>query len=145
MDVNIALEALLNEHAIVIHDKTFQPTQINKITLSSGETQYWIRGEESMWLCIDADTEEITMFEDIDEELEPSDGAVFYGGDDYEFSYEANGKLLDEDGEQIDTVEFKEYESTRGDVLRLTEYEVAADVIQSAIGWTITEEDLQEV
>ncbi len=145
MDVNIALEALLKEQAIVINDKTFQPTQVNKVNLSSGEIQYWIRGEENVWLCIDADTEEIRMFEDIDEELEPNDGAVFYGGDDYEFSYEADGKVLDEEDEQIDTVEFKEYESPRGDILRLTEYEVAADVIQSAIGWTITEEDLQEV
>lgn len=145
MDVKKALEYLLQLQAIVINDKTFQPTIINKVNLKTGESQYWIRSNDSVWLSIDPGSDEIRMFEDIDEELEPADETVFYAGEDYELSYEADGKVFDEDGEQIDIVEFKEYESQKGDVLRLTEYEVAADVIQSAIGWTITEADLQEV
>ncbi|MBU4315352.1 hypothetical protein KJ673_03020 [Patescibacteria group bacterium] len=145
MDVKKALETLLQNQAIVINDKTFQPTLINKIHLSTGEEQYWIRSDDSVWLSIDPGSEEVIMLEDIDEELEASDDSVSYAGEDYEFSYEADGKVMDEDGEQIDMVEFREYESLRGDTLRLTEYEVAADIVQSAIGWTITEDDLQEV
>jgi hypothetical protein len=145
MDVKSALDTLLQSRAIVISDKTFEPVSINKVSLSTGDIQYWIKSDEGVWLSVDPGSDEIIMFEDIDEEFEPTDDSVFYSGEDYEFSFEADGKVYDEDGEQIDTVEFKEYESPRGDVLRLTEYEVAADVVQSAIGWTITEADLQEV
>jgi len=145
MNVQSALELLMQERAIVVKGRTFQPTKIDKIHLLTGETEYWIHGEDHIWLSVDAELDEIRMFEDIDEEVEPSEGAVFYGSEDYEISLEGEGKVLDEDDELLDTVKFTEYESSRGAVLRLTEFEVSEDAIDVALGSTVTEEELQEV
>ncbi len=145
MNVLDALKALKNEQPIMVKGKTFQPSKIDIIHLSTGETEYWVHGEDHVWLSIDSDSEEVRMFQDIDEDLEPTDDAVSYAGDDYEFSLEGEGKVLDEEGEQLDTVEFREYESSHGEILRLTKFEVSEDMVDVALGFTVTEDDLRKV
>lgn len=144
MDIQATLELLKNEQPVVVRGKTFTPEGIEKIHLDTGEVQYWIKSRDHIWLSIDPDSEEVMMFEDIDEELEAMDDVVPYGGEDYELSVEQSGKVHDEEGEYMDSVEFRDYESQRGEIIRLTEYEVSEDTIDVALGQIITEDDLQE-
>lgn len=144
MNVQSALDALLSGNPIVVAGKTFTPTQFEKIHLETGETQYWVHGEGHVWLAIDAEAEEVLIFEDIDEEVEVVDDVVPHGGEDFELSLEQKAKVIDEDDEQLDKVEFRDFESTRGQILRLSEFEVSEDTVDVALGQVVTEEELQE-
>lgn len=102
---------------------------------------YWVYTKDGMWLSFDPEGEEIILFEDIDEELEPEDDTVVYGGEDYEFSYEGVAKVDDDDGGI--TTNFKDYENGDGDVIRIMEDDSTGEK-SYAYGVKITEEDLQE-
>ena len=143
MNIQKALDLLLDGRPIVVSGRTFTSTKYQKIHLTTGDTQYWFHCNEPIWLSVDPDSEEVIMFEDIDEEVEAVDDVVPYGGEDHELSVEQSGKVLDEEDEQLDVVEFNDYESHRGQIIRLTEYEVSEDSVDVALGRIVTEEDLQ--
>ncbi|MFZ2682231.1 MAG: hypothetical protein WAZ14_04015 [Patescibacteria group bacterium] len=141
MKLSAALELVQNDLPIVVRDKTFSPRGVDEATLETGEHVYWVYTKDGMWLSFDPDGEEILLFEDINEELEPEDDTVVYGGEDYEFSYEGVAKVDDADGGT--TTNFKEYQNADGDVIRIMEDESTGD-LSYAFGVKITEEDLQE-
>lgn len=141
MKISEALDLLENDQAIVVRDKTFNPRGVDAVSLETGETVYWVHSREGIWLSLDPEGEEIILFEDIDEELEPEDDIVVYGGEDYEFSYEGTATMSAEDGGKVMT--FKEFEDSSGEIIRIMEEESTGD-ISSAYGTKLTEEDLQE-
>ena len=143
MNVQKALDLLLGGSPVVVSGKTFTSAKLQKIHLTTAEMQYWFHGDDHIWLSIDAESEEVVMFEDIDEEVEAIDDVVPYGGEDHELSVEQSGKVLDEEDEQLDVVQFNDYESHRGQIVRLTEYEVSEDSVDVAIGRIMTEEEIQ--
>lgn len=145
MNVEKALSVLLELQPIAVNGRTITPASIEKVHMATGENQYWVRGDDSVWLSVDVDSDEVILFEDIDDELEPVDDVVPYGGEDFELSVEQSGKVLDDDDEQLDVVVFNDYESKRGQIIRLTEYEVSEDKVDVAIGQVVTEEELQKV
>lgn len=142
MKISQALELMKEDEPVVVRDKTVHPRGVEEVILETGERVYWVYTKEGMWLSLDPQGEEIMLFEDLDEELEPEDDTVVYGGEDYEFSYEGNARIEDEDGEGT-MVMFKEYESADGEVLRIMEDESTGDM-SYAYGVKLTEEDLQE-
>ncbi len=142
MTIKEVLVSLQNDSPVVVGDKTFVPHTVEKITLESGEAVYWAVKKDGTWMSVDPASDEIIMFEDIDEEMEPEDDTVVHGGADYEFSYEDTATMKSEEGE--DTVlHFKEFESASGDIIRLTESEATGDV-RVSLGTKVTEDELQE-
>ncbi len=140
MKLSAALELVQNDQPIVVRDKTVNPRGVEEVRLETGEMVYWVFTKEGMWLSFDPDGEEILLFQDVEEDLEPEDETVVYGGEDYEFSYEGVAVAEDEDGGV--TTNFKDYENPDGDVIRIMEDEATGDK-SYAYGIKITEEDLQ--
>lgn len=140
MTILEALKKVQEEQAIVVRDKTFEPTRADEIVLESGETVFWVRAKDGTWLSLDPEGEEVIQFEDIDEELEPEDEIVVYGGQDYEFSYESKVTLLTDDGGTI--MMMREFEGPAA-IIRLIEDESTGDTTAS-YGRKINEEELQE-
>jgi hypothetical protein len=141
MTITEVVDALKNDQAIVVGDTTFQPRGFDPVRLETGETVYWAVAKSGNWLSIDPAADEIIMFEDIDEELEPEDDTVVYGGQDYEFSYEGSATVKSEDGEDI-TMIFREFESSTGDLIRLTDNENANEK-KVSVGSKLTDDELQ--
>lgn len=140
MTIAEALKKVQEEQSIVVRDKTFEPTRVDEIVLESGETVYWVRAKDGTWLSLDPEGEEVIQFEDIDEELEPEDEIVVYGGRDYEFSYESKVTLLTDDGGTM--MMMREFEGPSA-IIRLIEDESTGDTTAS-YGRKINEEELQE-
>lgn len=141
MTIDEILSEVRAKHDVVVRDKTFHPRTLETVILDTGETIYWVYGQDGMWLSLDPGGEEILQFEDINEELEPEDDTVVYGGDDYEFSYEGSATLKDDDTAAMLT--FREYENADGRKIRLTEDEGNGDKTVS-FGNIVTEEEIQE-
>lgn len=141
MTIDEVLSALKSDSAVVVGDTTFEPRGVDSVTLETGETVYWAHEGDGSWLSIDPSSDEIILFEDIDEELEPEDETVVYGGEDYEFSYEGTATIKSEDGEEV-TMGFREYESAGGDIIRLTDSESTGDK-KVSVGTKLTEDELQ--
>lgn len=141
MKLSAALDLVQNDLPIVVRDKTFSPRGVDEARLETGENVYWVYTKDGMWLSFDPDGEEIILFEDIDEELEPEDDTVVYGGEDYEFSYEGVATVGDDDGATV--TNFKDYENEQGELIRIMEDDSNGDKTY-AYGVKITEEDLQE-
>lgn len=141
MTIKEVLAALKEECPVVIGDTTFEPRGMDKLTLEAGEFVYWATKGDGTWLSIDPQSDEIILFEDINEELEPEDDTVVYGGEDYEFSYEDSATMKSDDGEEA-VLHFREFESSGGDIIRITENENTGDTRYS-LGTKLTEDDLQ--
>ena len=140
MTIAEALKKLQEEKAIVVRDRTFEPQGVDEIVLESGESVFWAHSKDGTWLSLDPDGEEVILFEDLDEELEPEDEIVVYGGQDYEFSYESKITLLTDDGGTI--MMMREFEGPSA-IIRLIEDESTGDVTAS-YGRKVNEEELQE-
>lgn len=141
MQISAALEILGNDGPIVVRDKTFKPRGVEAVALETGEKVYWVPSEDGVWLSLDPEGEEIILFEDIDEELEPEDDIVVYGGEDHELAYEGIATTSVEDGGK--TLTFKDYASSDGEIVRIMVEETTGDTT-AAYGIKLTEEDLQE-
>ncbi len=141
MKLSEALALVQEDESIVVRDKTITPRGVDAVTLETGEKVFWVYTREGMWLSFDPEGEEILLFEDIDEDLEPEDDTVVYRGEDFEFSYEGVAKIEDDDGGSV--MNFKEYENSDGNLIRIMEEEATGDM-SYAFAIKITEEDLQE-
>lgn len=140
MTIAEALQELQEEKAIVVRDRTFEPQGVDEIVLESGESVFWAHSKDGTWLSLDPEGEEVILFEDIDEELEPEDDIVVYGGQDYEFSYESKITLLTDDGGTI--MMMREFEGPTA-IIRLIEDESTGDT-QASYGRKVNEEELQK-
>ena len=141
MTIDEIIAEVREKHDVVVRDKTFHPRTCETAVLDTGEHVYWVYGQDGMWLSLDPGGEEILQFEEINEELEPEDDVVVYGGDDYEFSYEGSATIKDDDTAAL--FRFREFENTNGMRLRLTEDEASGDKTVS-FGFVVTEEEIQE-
>ena len=143
MTVKKALSELKNGKSILVGGKEVVPEQLEYLKLEDGEEVLWVRTEGNLWLSIDAVSDEVFFFQDLDESLEDGEDSVLYNGSDYEFSSGGSGEMQDEEGEELDKVSFRDYESGSA-VIRIVSYEVTGDHI-SSVGHRVTEEELQAV
>lgn len=141
MRVQEVLETINKFDPVVVAGKTFEPQTIDQVILESGETVFWVHGDDGSWLSLDQESEEVIRFTDVEEEVGAAKDVVLYAGDEYEFSYESSAKVRDEDGEE-ELISFREYEAPSGMVLRVINYEVIGERVVS-IGEKITEDMLQ--
>jgi hypothetical protein len=141
MMISEIVAALQAETGIIVRDKTFHVRSVETAILDTGENVFWAYSDAGVWLSVDPGGEEIMQFEDIDEELEPEDDVVVYGGNDYEFSYEGSATLKDD--ETAATYTFREFENSDGRRIRLTTDEGNGDTTVS-FGMVVTEEEIQQ-
>ena len=142
MEVSEAAQRLMQDEPIVVAGKTFEPTSIEELKLETGEMMYWIMDGADVWLSLDVGSEEIILFSEIEGEFDPTEDTVVYSGEDYEFTYEGEGILL-EDGEEVDRIFFRDYEGSTGRTLRVAEYAVNSE-ISASLGQKLPDDDLQE-
>lgn len=143
MTIEEALQALQEGSSIIVGDKTFTPKTIDKVRLETGEHVYWVRSDETIWVSLDVDSEEVIVFTDVEEEFDYEEDSHFYVNEDYELSFETEAKMVDEDEEE-EPVNWKDYESDAGRVLRITQYSVSGDQIVSS-GQKLPEDALNEL
>lgn len=141
MTIKEALSALKRDEDIVVGDTTFTARELHEVVLETGEKVYWAKKGDGTWLSIDPAGDEIILFEDLDEELEPEDETVVYGGEDYEFSYEGTATMTGDEGDET-VITFREYESPSGEIIRMMESESTGDT-SIAVGGKLTEDELQ--
>jgi hypothetical protein len=142
MKVRDVLEILQNGNAIVINDKTFEPTETSEVHLETGETLYWVRDGGDLWLSLDPESEEVILFNDVEDEMSTSSDVVLYGGEEYEFSYETEGHLVSEEGDR-EKVTIREFENVESHVVRSIEYGMTGEIV-AAFGRKIHEDELHE-
>lgn len=140
MTIAEALSKLQEEQSIIVRDKTFEPLRLDEVVLESGEAVFWAHAKDGTWLSLDPDGEEVIQFEDIDEEVEPEDDIVVYGGRDFEFSYESKITQLTDDGGAV--MMMREFEGPAA-IIRLIVDESTGDTTAS-YGRKVNEEELQE-
>jgi hypothetical protein len=141
MDIAAALELLQADEPILVRGRTFEPRTIDPMSLDTGETLFWVYSKDGTWMSIDPEGEEVIFFEDVEEELEPEDDMVVYQGTDYELSYE--GVAIPKEVEGSAGFAVRDYESSKGDIVRLIEDSATSDVT-GAHGRKVTEDVLQE-
>lgn len=141
MNVKDILELLQDDKEVVVAGKTFEPTAFDEVRLETGESIYWVRDGAGVWLSVDPESEEVILFDDIEGDFDPSEDALIYNGEDFEFSYEGDGKFT-EDGEELDKVLFRDYEGPDGRIIRLAE-SMANNEVTASLGRKVPEEELQ--
>jgi len=142
MTISDLLANLQDDQAVVVDGKTFDPNSIDEVELQTGEMVYWIR-EGDTWLSIDEEAEEVILFQDIEEDIEMDSDALIYRGEDFELSIEVAGMLVD-DGQQLDTVKYRDFENADGEVFRIIQEGMSSD-LYFAFGRKLAEEQLQEL
>ena len=142
MTIQEALDHLQNEQALLVNNFTFEPDTIDHAILTTGDSIYWIRNDSGRWLSVDVASDELILFEDVEEEVEPGEGLVVLRNKDYEFSSEGSGRLVDEEGVELETMSFKDYEA-EGEVVRITESDVTGDRTVS-IGLVIADDEVSQ-
>ncbi|MBT4857408.1 hypothetical protein HON52_04460 [Candidatus Uhrbacteria bacterium] len=140
MNIQDLLSRLQEEQPVLVKSLSFDPDTIDQAVLDTGESVYWIRNESGRWLSIDIGSDEIMLFEEADEDVDPSEAIVVFRNKDFEFSYEGKGNVIDEDGVVIEPVTFKDFES-EGELLRVVISDVTGDRVVS-IGQIVAEDDV---
>lgn len=118
------------------------------ITLEGGDLRYWLFDNEGNILSISPDDEEIIHFLQVDEDLEPQSGMIFFRNKEYEFNYEDSGSvssILGElDIEEDDQTVFADYESDNGQIVRIVTNQNSGEKYFYH-GSTVVEEDILPV
>lgn len=143
MNVSEALEELLAERNIVVGDTTFEIETLDHIKLDTGDDVYFVRDGGDLWLSVDSASDEIILFNNVEEEFDFEAEVIVYNGEDYEFSLESEGSVL-VDGEELDKITFRDYEGPYGRILRIIQYSMSGEVV-NAVGKVVPEEQLQKI
>lgn len=144
MIIQEAIEKFRNGDAITIGDKQFDPTSFDEIKLETGDMLFFAEDEEQgVLLTIDEESEEVVLFQRVEEEIEVEEEALVYAGEDYELSMEGSGQIMIDDQES-EKISFRDFETGDGSKFKMVEYEVSGD-IRNWVGEIVIEEDLKEI
>lgn len=118
-----------------------------EITLDDGTNMFWLFDDEDHMISVAPKEDEIFLFQQITEEIEPSE-VILFQNKEYEFSYEDAGVVKQVDGdalvEEEDRNAFSDYLSKDGEIVRLVTNENSGEMIAYS-GKTVSEEDLSEI
>mgnify|MGYP003967923267 FL=1 len=143
MHIKDALALWLENKPVAVQGKTFDPVTIEEVKFKTGDRMYWIRNNEDLCLSVDPESEEITLFHDLDEEIEIGDDLAVYSGQDFECSYVGECRIMDGE-EELDKIVVRDYEGPDGQLLRAIEYIVSGEKTL-LLGHIIPEEELTSV
>ncbi len=133
--------------SVSIANEPFTKMGQAELKLDDGTKMFWLYDDEDHMLSVAPDDEELMLFQQIQEEVEPSETILFQSKE-YEFSYEDGGIVKHIEGdplvEEEDRNVFSDYQSKDGEIVRLITNENSGEVTGYA-GRTVSEEDLSEI
>ena len=133
--------------SVSIANEPFTKMGQAELKLDDGTKMFWLYDDEDHMLSVAPDDEELVLFQQIQEEIEPSD-TILYQSKEYEFSYEDAGIVKHVEGdplvEEEDRNVFSDYQSKDGETVRLITNENSGEVA-GYVGRTVSEEDLSEI
>lgn len=134
--------------AVTVFNKPFVYVGHAQVELDSGHKQRWLYDDEGRMLCVSPHDEELILFREIEEELEPEDEVVTYQDKEYQFESENAGNVLESEGEAVaeeeDRFLFSDYATQGGEVIRLIENESTGES-SAYIGTYASDEDVAEM
>lgn len=115
------------------------------VELDGSDVRYWLFSAEGGMLSVSPEEEEIVFYRSMDENVEPENESIGYQGNDYEFSYEDVGAVTVVDGdarvEPDERYGFSEYESDKGELIRLVRNENSGESM-AFVGSMVGEDDV---
>ena len=136
------ISAVQEGKELSIEGVPFTPANTEEIRLSTGETIHFSFSQEGTMLSLDAVNEECHLLEACDEEIDTEEELQVYDGRDYEFSVEAEGRVV-VDEELTDELMVRDYEAKNGRILRTVEYHATGDIYVYE-GRTVSEDEIVE-
>ncbi|MEK7619855.1 MAG: DUF4178 domain-containing protein [Patescibacteria group bacterium] len=131
-----------------VQNKPFTYVGHSQIELDNGHRLRWFYDDENRMLSVAPQDEEIIMFREIDEEIEPEDGKIMFQDKEYTFDFEDAGDVLESEGEAMaeedDRFLFSDYQTEGGGIIRLVENESNGESL-AYVGVYVTDEDVTEV
>lgn len=134
--------------AVTVFKKPFVYVGHAQIELDSGHRQRWLYDDEGRVLCVSPQDEELILFREIDEELEPEEEILTYQDKEYQFESQDAGNVLESEGEAVveeeDRFLFSDYQMQGGEIIRLIENESTGES-SAYIGTYASDEDVAEM
>lgn len=131
-----------------VFNKPFVYVGHAQIELDSGHRQRWLYDDEGRMLSVSPQDEELILFREIEDELEPEDERLTYQEKEYQFESEEAGNVLESEGETVaeedDRFLFSDYQTQAGEIIRLIENETTGES-SAYIGTYASDEDVTEV
>ena len=147
MNIKRLLKLQLGE-AISVFNDPFMYVGQAKIQLDSGHTLRWLYDDEEQLLSVDPKDDELILFEELEDEVEPEDEMIIFQGKEYEFDYEDAGNVLETEGESDSEEDtrflFSDYQAKGGEIIRMIENENTGET-NVYMGRYVTEEDISEM
>ncbi|MEK7452281.1 MAG: DUF4178 domain-containing protein [Patescibacteria group bacterium] len=141
------LLALELGESVSVANEPFTKMGQAEITLDDGTKMFWLFDDEDHLMSVAPKEDELFIFQEITEEIEPSETILFQNKE-YEFSYEDSGKVKQVEGdtlvEEEDRYAFSDYQSKDGETIRLITNENSGEVLGYS-GHTVSEDDLLEI
>ncbi len=132
-------------HSVSVFNEPFTYVGHAQIELNGGQNMRWMYDEENRMLAVTPDDDELMLFEQIEDDLEPENEMILYLGKEYEFSYEDTGKVVGIEGESAteedDTFMFADYEASGGLIVRLISNQNTGES-SIYLGRMVSEDDL---
>lgn len=134
--------------AVTVFHKPFMYVGHAAIELDSGQRQRWLYDDEGRMLCVAPQDEELILFREIVDELEPEEETLMYQDKEYQFESEDAGNVLESEGEAVaeedDRFLFSDYVTKGGEIIRLIENETTGES-SAYIGTYASDEDVAEM
>lgn len=141
------LLALELGESVSVANEPFTKMGQAEVKLDDGTKMFWLYDDEDHMLSVAPEEDELVFFQQIQEELEPSE-TILYQSKEYEFSYEDGGSVKHVEGdtlvEEEDHNAFSDYQSKDGETVRIITNDNSGEVISYA-GRTVSEDDLSEI
>jgi len=133
--------------SVSVANEPFTKAGQAEIVLDDGSKVFWLYDDADHLLSIAPDQDELVLFQQFTEEIEPSETILFQNKE-YESSYEDSGIVKQSDGdalvEEEDRNSFSDYQSKDGETVRLITNENSGEVV-GYVGKTVSEDDLSEI
>ena len=134
--------------AVTVFNKPFTYVGHAQIELDSGHKLRWLYDDEGRMLSVSPADEELILFREIEDELEPEDETLMYQEKEYQFESEDAGNVLESEGEAVaeedDRFLFSDYLTKGGEIIRLIENETTRES-SAYIGTYASDEDVAEM
>ena len=134
--------------AVTIFNEPFTYVGHAAIELDSGHKLRWLYDDEGRMFSVSVQDEEMILFSEVEDELEPDEEIVLFRGKEYEFEYEDAGVVVESKGEALaegdDRFLFSDYQTQGGDIVRLVENESTGESMVY-VGVYVSDEDVSEM
>ncbi|NQV89304.1 MAG: DUF4178 domain-containing protein [Parcubacteria group bacterium] len=131
--------------SVSVFNEPFEYVGHAQIELDGGQKMRWMYGEDDRMLSVTPSDDELMLFEQIEDDLEPEDEMILYLGKEYEFSYEDAGSVVGIEGDSVteeeDRFMFADYEAAGGLIVRLISNENTGES-SVYFGRMVSEDDL---